>query len=89
MNNSPRSDTSSSRKVDRMESFREDWNYEATVAEVEAILTQIESGELELADVFNRFSIAVEHLRQCETFLAQRQKQVDLLIETLTDEQAF
>lgn len=63
-----------------------DWNYEATVTEVEAIISQIEMGELELADVFEQFAIAVEHLRQCETFLTQHQQQVDLLIETLLDE---
>ncbi|MBW4440345.1 MAG: exodeoxyribonuclease VII small subunit [Plectolyngbya sp. WJT66-NPBG17] len=67
----------------------ESWNYEDTVAHVERILTRIESGELELADVFEEFSAAVEHLRQCEAFLAERQKQVDLLIETLMDESEF
>jgi exodeoxyribonuclease VII small subunit len=65
------------------------WNYEATVAEVEVILAQIEGGQLELADVFAQFSTAVEHLRQCEAFLGDRQKQVDLLIETLTDDTEF
>ncbi|MGG6269388.1 exodeoxyribonuclease VII small subunit [Leptolyngbya sp. AN03gr2] len=67
----------------------ESWNYEETVAKVERILTRIESGELELADVFEEFSAAVECLRQCESFLAERQKQVDLLIETLNDEAEF
>jgi exodeoxyribonuclease VII small subunit len=62
------------------------WSYEATVAEVEAIINRIELGELELADVFSQFSIAVEQLRQCETFLNRQQQQVDLLIETLLDE---
>jgi exodeoxyribonuclease VII small subunit len=62
------------------------WRYEATVADVEAIINRIELGELELADVFSQFSIAVEQLRQCETFLIQQQQQVDLLIETLLDE---
>jgi exodeoxyribonuclease VII small subunit len=66
-----------------------DWNYEATVAEVEAILAKIEGGQLDLADVFEKFSTAVEYLRQCEAFLGDRQKQVDLLIETLTDEPEF
>ena len=66
-----------------------DWNYETTVAEVEAILAKIEGGQLELADVFANFSTAVEYLRQCEAFLGDRQKQVDLLIETLTDEPEF
>ncbi len=69
------------------QSFQADWNYEATVAQVESILSRIESGELELADVFEQFSTAVRYLRQCEMFLAQRQRQVDLLIETLTDEE--
>lgn len=75
--------------IDRLseQSFQADWNYEATVAQVESILSRIESGELELADVFEQFSTAVRYLRQCETFLAQRQRQVDLLIETLTDEE--
>ncbi|MBD1843074.1 exodeoxyribonuclease VII small subunit [Cyanobacteria bacterium FACHB-63] len=67
----------------------ESWNYEETVAKVEEILTRIEAGELELADVFEEFSAAVDYLRQCESFLAERQKQVDLLIETLTDEAEF
>ncbi|MBD2346236.1 exodeoxyribonuclease VII small subunit [Anabaena subtropica] len=63
-----------------------DWNYEAKVAEIEAIISRIESGELELEAVFDQFAHAVEYLRQCETFLHQRQQQVDLLIETLSDE---
>ncbi|QZZ21976.1 exodeoxyribonuclease VII small subunit [Leptothermofonsia sichuanensis E412] len=71
------------------EPFQADWNYEATVKKVEEIMTRIEAGELELAEVFDQFAIAVEYLRQCETFLAQRQKQVDLLIETLADEPEF
>ncbi len=59
------------------------WKYEATVAQVERIVKQIENGELELAEVFEQFSTAIEYLRQCETFLTQRQEQMDLLIETL------
>jgi exodeoxyribonuclease VII small subunit len=64
----------------------EGWNYEAKVIEIEGIIARIESGELELAEVFNQFASAVEYLRQCESFLQQRQQQVDLLIETLSDE---
>ncbi|UBF29677.1 exodeoxyribonuclease VII small subunit [Kovacikia minuta CCNUW1] len=69
--------------------FGEGWNYEATVKKVEEITARIEAGELELADVFEQFAAAVEYLRECETFLAQRQKQMDLLIETLTEEEEF
>ena len=62
------------------------WDYEATVAEVEAIINRIELGELELAEVFDQFSSAVEQLRRCEAFLSRQQQQVDLLIETLLDD---
>jgi exodeoxyribonuclease VII small subunit len=62
------------------------WNYEAKVAEIEGIIARIEGGELELADVFEQFAQAVEYLRECESFLHQRQQQVDLLIETLDDQ---
>ncbi|EDX75701.1 hypothetical protein MC7420_6356 [Coleofasciculus chthonoplastes PCC 7420] len=67
-------------------SLPQSWNYEATVTQVETIIEQIERGELELAEVFDQFASAVEYLRQCEAFLQQRQQQMDLLIETLTDE---
>ncbi len=62
------------------------WNYEATVAKVEAIINKIESGRLELAAVFDDFAAATDYLRECESFLAQKQQQMDLLIEPLTDE---
>ncbi|NES45813.1 exodeoxyribonuclease VII small subunit [Moorena sp. SIO2C4] len=67
----------------------ETWNYEATVAKVETIIRKIETGELELADVFDQFSVAVQYLHQCEDFLDQRQQQMDLLIETLSDDSDF
>ena len=63
-----------------------DWNYEATVAAIESTLNLIESGDMDLADVFEQFSSAIDQLKQCEKFLGERQSQVDLLIETLTDE---
>jgi exodeoxyribonuclease VII small subunit len=80
------SNTKRSKKSAEALQSPENWNYEATVAKVEAIIEQIESGHLELADVFNQFTAATAYLRQCESFLAQRQQQMDLLIETLTDE---
>jgi exodeoxyribonuclease VII small subunit len=68
-----------------------DWNYEASVAQVEEILTLIESGNMGLSEVFEQFGVAVEHLKQCEAFLGDRRAQVELLIETLTetDEEEF
>lgn len=70
-------------------SFPEAWNYEATVAQVETIIEQIEAGELELAEVFEQFTTAAKYLRQCEAFLQERQQQMDLLIETLETESDF
>ncbi|MDX2244456.1 MAG: exodeoxyribonuclease VII small subunit [Leptolyngbyaceae cyanobacterium bins.302] len=67
----------------------EGWSYENTVQQIEATIARIESGELELADVFDEFGEAVKNLRQCEFFLAKRQRQMDLLIETLSDEPEF
>lgn len=66
--------------------LQDSWNYEATVVKVETILRRIEAGELELAEVFDEFATAVEYLRQCQTFLQEHQRQMDLLIETLADE---
>ncbi|MEW6494533.1 MAG: exodeoxyribonuclease VII small subunit [Cyanobacteriota bacterium] len=67
----------------------ENWNYEATVDQVETIIKQIEAGELELAEVFEQFAAAVKYLRQCDTFLQGRQQQMDLVIETLEEESDF
>jgi exodeoxyribonuclease VII small subunit len=61
------------------------WNYEATVEQVEEILRGIEQGELDLTEVLAQFAIGVESLRQCEDFLATQQEQVELLLETLGD----
>jgi exodeoxyribonuclease VII small subunit len=62
------------------------WHYETTVADIEAMIDRIETGELELAAVFEQFTAAVEQLHQCEAFLAQRQQQLDILIEDLQDD---
>ena len=78
------SNTSSSELVNSF--LPEGWRYEAAVAEVENIIARIEAGELELEEVFEQFTQAVEYLRRCEAFLQQRQQQLDLLIETLNDD---
>lgn len=62
-----------------------EFNYEETVDKVESIIAQIEAGKLDLAEVFDEFNSAVEYLRQCETFLQEKQQKMDLLIETLED----
>jgi exodeoxyribonuclease VII small subunit len=59
--------------------------YEEKVAQVEEILGEIEGGDLELTEVFRRFTVAVESLQQCESFLSQQREQVELLLENLGD----
>jgi exodeoxyribonuclease VII small subunit len=39
---------------------RPEWNYEATVDRIEAIIDRVESGELPLEEVFQQFAIAAE-----------------------------
>lgn len=62
-----------------------DWSYEETLARIEEITTQLETGDMPLADVFEQFSEAVGSLKQCDQFLQAKQKDAALLIETLVD----
>ncbi len=73
---------------------REDpWRYEAAIAEVESLIAQIESGELDLAEVVEHFQQAAQTLKRCADFLDQKRQQVEILIEELNqddeDWQAF
>ncbi len=65
------------------------WNYEASVAEIEALIEKIESGDLPLEIVFSEFEIAVKQIQHCEQFLDQGVKRMELLIETLDDDLDF
>ena len=78
--------TRTSRRKSASVPNQEAWNYEITVAKVEAIVNKIESGEMELASVFEEFNAAIEYLRQCENFLAQKRQQMNLVIHTLAEE---
>lgn len=60
-----------------------DWNYETAIAQVEAVIQQLETGNLPLEEVFSQFEIATAQLRDCEAFLAAGQQQMSLAIETL------
>ncbi len=61
------------------------FDYETTVAKVEAIIEAIDSGSLPLESVFTEFNLAVEQLQKCESFLAQGKEEMILLVETLED----
>lgn len=60
-----------------------EWNYETAIAQVEAIIQQLETGNLPLEQVFSQFEIATAQLRDCEAFLAAGQQQINLVVETL------
>ncbi len=72
-------------KTDASSHHGADWHYEATVTQIESIIEQIETGALELEDVFEQFSQAMTYLQQCDQFLTERQEKMELLIETLGD----
>lgn len=66
--------------------FPSGWRYEDTVHDVEIIINEIETGQLDLAEVFEQFTVAITYLQQCETFLTDRQGQMEVLIEELGDD---
>lgn len=62
-----------------------DWSYEETLARIEEITDQLETGDMPLAEVFEQFEEAVSSLKQCDRFLQTKQKEAALLIETLVE----
>ena len=64
---------------------KDPWHYEAAIAEVERIITAVESGQLDLGDVIDHFVAATQTLKQCEAFLQDKQAQVGILVQTLQD----
>jgi exodeoxyribonuclease VII small subunit len=67
----------------------ETWNYESTVEKIEDILHLMESGDMNLSDLFEQFGVAAEYLKECDRFLTTQRAQVDLTIEYLTDDPDF
>lgn len=63
-----------------------DWNYEEKVAEIEAILDRLESGELSLEEVFEQFEVAAKSLKECDRFLERGRQRMELAIEILNDQ---
>jgi exodeoxyribonuclease VII small subunit len=72
----------------RAKKAAETWDYEASVEQVEAIITNLETGDLPLADIFEQFEKAVTELKKCDTFLQEKQQQAELLIETLVSDES-
>lgn len=60
-------------------------DYENKVAEIEAAIAQIETGELPLERVFEQFEAAIAQLKDCEDFLQRGKDRMVLAIEILED----
>ncbi len=60
-------------------------NFEKSLAELEALVEKLESGELELDDALSNFKRGVELTRQCQVILNQAQQSVETLLD-LEDE---
>ena len=73
-------------KKTKKQSLPTEWSYEETIHQIETLTTQLETGELPLAEVFEKFSEAVNALQQCDQFLQEKQTQATLLVETLVGE---
>lgn len=52
-------------------------SFEKTLAELEELVEQLESGELELADSLDRFKRGIELSKQCRAMLDQAQQTID------------
>ncbi|MEN9229983.1 MAG: exodeoxyribonuclease VII small subunit [Thermostichus sp. DG02_5_bins_236] len=64
---------------------KDPWRYEAAIAEVETLIDQIESGDLDLAEVVERFQQAAQTLKTCEDFLQEKRQQVEIITEQLDE----
>lgn len=51
--------------------------FEAKLAELEQLVEQLESGDLELADSLDRFKRGIELSKQCRAMLDEAQQTVD------------
>jgi exodeoxyribonuclease VII small subunit len=55
--------------------------FEAKLSELEALVEQLESGELELADSLDRFKRGIELSKECRSMLDEAQQTVDEIID--------
>lgn len=63
-------------------------SFEQKLAELESLVEQLESGELELADSLERFKTGIDLSRQCREQLEQARQAVDQVmaeVDTETD----
>jgi len=57
------------------------FEFESALAELEALVTRMESGELSLEDSLKAFERGIGLTRQCQTALSDAEQRVQLLME--------
>jgi exodeoxyribonuclease VII small subunit len=53
--------------------------FEDALAELEAIVADLEGGELSLADALARYELGVKHLSTCQRLLERAERRIELL----------
>lgn len=56
-------------------------SFEKTLAELETLVEQLESGELELAESLDKFKRGIELSKRCRTMLDQAQQTIDEVMD--------
>ncbi len=56
-------------------------DFEASLAQLEAMVTQLEQGDLSLEQSLQTFEQGVKLTRDCQTFLTQAEQKVQMLIK--------
>ena len=67
--------------VDASESF----SFEKSLAELEAIVHDLEEGQLGLAEALARYEQGVRHLKRCHELLSQAERKIELLTGVAED----
>ncbi len=60
-------------------------SFELSLAELEAIVHDLEEGQLGLAESLARYEQGVKHLKQCFQLLEQAEQKIDLLTSVAED----
>jgi exodeoxyribonuclease VII small subunit len=64
------------KKLARAESSE---SFEVSLAELESIVAELESGSLPLADALARYEVGVKHLSMCQRLLERAERRIELL----------
>ena len=67
------------------ESPCDELNFERSLAELEAIVHELEEGQLGLADALARYEQGVKHLQRCYKLLEAAERKIELLTSVAAD----